>query len=148
MPKTAAPDSSGESMQIDDTKNRIYVANLDDELSEGDATEDRLVFLPDIEKRLTKIPRSVLTNQRSTEAAKNELVLYGIPSSLSVPKEQDNVRRAILESRARAREKAAELRPDRSRPIGFGPVNDEPHVTPNRTPGTPTEVDFDVMDLG
>jgi hypothetical protein len=32
-----------------------------------------------------------------------------VPTSLTVPKEQDNVRKAIIESRARNREKQAEL---------------------------------------
>jgi len=38
------------------------------------------------------------------------LILYGTPESISVPQEQDVVRKAILESRERARERAAQQR--------------------------------------
>ena len=91
-------------MQVDDTKDRVYIHNLDDELSDLESEEERLVFLPDIEKKLGKIPKSVLLGERHPSAG-SELVLYSVPTSLSVPKEHDNVRKAIIESRARAREK-------------------------------------------
>ena len=91
-------------MQVEDTKDRIYVHNLDDELSEIQSDEEKLVFLPDIEKKLNEIPKSVLLGERHPSVG-NEMILYGVPTSLSIPKEQDNVRKAIIESRARAREK-------------------------------------------
>ncbi|KAI9828648.1 MAG: hypothetical protein M1832_001751 [Thelocarpon impressellum] len=102
--------SSDELMQIDDTKDRVFVSTLDDDPadSEREGQEGSLVFLADIERRLTRIPRSLLTNP-SAKSTTGELVLYGIPSSLSVPEEHDNVRRAIIETRARAREKQAQL---------------------------------------
>jgi len=90
-------------MQLDDTKDKVYIYNLDDELSESDVQGDGLIFLPDIERRLTKIPDSILTNAKSTSNS-CEVVLYSVPSSLSIPKEQDSVRKAIIESRARMRE--------------------------------------------
>lgn len=91
-------------MQVDDTKDRIFIHNLDYELANVDSEEERLVFLPDIEKKLGKIPKSVLLGE-SYPSAGNEMVLYGVPTSLSVPQEHDKVRKAIIESRARAREK-------------------------------------------
>ena len=91
-------------MQLDDTKDRVYIHNLDDELSEIESEDEKLIFLPDIEKKLGKIPKSVLLGE-SHPSAGNELVLYGVPTSLSIPKEQDNIRKAIIESRERAREK-------------------------------------------
>lgn len=91
-------------MQVDDTKDRIFIHNLDDELANIDSEEERLVFLPDIEKKLGKIPKSVLLGE-SHPSTGNEMVLYGVPTSLSVPEEHDKVRKAIIESRARAREK-------------------------------------------
>lgn len=98
---------NGESMHLDDTKNRVYIHDLDQELSVIASEEEKLVFLPDIEKKLGKIPESVLTTR--FEPVKNsELVLYNVPSSLSVPPEQDNVRRAIIETRARARERQSQ----------------------------------------
>jgi len=93
-----------DSMNVDDTRDRIYIHNLDDEISDAESEGERLVFLPDIEKRLTKIPNSVLTSQ-SQPLTSNEVVLYGVPESISIPREKDNVRKAIIESRERARQK-------------------------------------------
>lgn len=88
-------------MQIDDTKEKVYINNLDREIAEIESEEGKLVFLPDIEKKFGKIPRSVLTT-KSQPVTSSEMILYNVPSSLSVPREQDNVRRAIIETRARA----------------------------------------------
>ena len=93
-----------ESMHLDDTNDKVYIHNLDDELADIESEEEKLVFLPDIEKKLGKIPKSVLLGE-GHPCTSNEVVLYSVPSSLSVPKEQDKVRKAIIESRARAREK-------------------------------------------
>ena len=94
-------------MQLDDTKHKVYIYNIDDELSsdsEGEG-DGKLVFLPDIEKRLreNRIPPSVLANQDG-ELAGMQLVLYSDPKSLSVPEEKDGVRKAIIEARRRLRE--------------------------------------------
>ncbi|RYP44383.1 hypothetical protein DL768_009149 [Monosporascus sp. mg162] len=98
-----------EAMQLDDTKHKVYIYDLDDELSsDGDESSDeaRLVFLPDIEKHLLqkRIPPSVLANPEG-ELAGMQLVLYSEPTSLTVPEERDSVRRAIVETRQRLREK-------------------------------------------
>lgn len=94
-------------MELENTRDKVYIHNLDQELSEIDSEGERLIFLPDIETKLARIPKSVLTGQ-SEPITSNEVVLYNIPSSLSIPREEDNVRRAILETRARAREKQAQ----------------------------------------
>ncbi|GAB1310994.1 Transcription factor TFIIIC triple barrel domain-containing protein [Madurella fahalii] len=97
-------------MRLDDTKYKVYIYNLDDELSESDAESEsgKLLFLPDIEKHLrtSRIPPLILEKPQNA-AAGRELVLYSVPSSISVPAEKDSVRRAIIEARARAREKQA-----------------------------------------
>jgi hypothetical protein len=93
-----------EHMQLDDTKHRVYIHNLDDELSDIESDEEKLVFLPDIEKKFNTIPRHILVGDKKD--THQELVLYNLPPSLSVPVEQDNVRKAILEARERAKEKA------------------------------------------
>lgn len=93
-----------EPMQVDETKDKVYIYNLDQELSDIESEEERLIFLPDIDKKLGKIPKSVLA-PRDTSVTGSEMILYNIPSSLSVPPEHDNVRKAIIESRARVREK-------------------------------------------
>lgn len=100
-------------MQLDDSKYKVYIYNLEDELSsESEAEQDgKLIFLPDIEKHLrqNRIPNQVLnTTQPSVvdpDILNKQLVLYSVPASITVPEEQDSVRKAILEARARMREK-------------------------------------------
>ncbi|KAL8835951.1 MAG: hypothetical protein Q9170_003108 [Blastenia crenularia] len=104
---TSVANATNDSMEMDDTKDRVYIHDLAAELSGVESDEETPLFLPDIEKKLSKIPRSVLTG-RNPPLTNTQMVLYNVPSSLSVPKEQDSVRRAILDSRARAREKQAE----------------------------------------
>lgn len=99
-----------DSMQLDDTKDRVYIYNLEDQLRDIDEEEGKLIFLPDIDRKLTKltkIPKSVLTST-SQPLANQEMVLYTVPSSLTVPEEKDNVRKAIIETRERARQKQVE----------------------------------------
>lgn len=92
-------------MQVDDTKHKVYIYDLDAELSDSESDDGKLVFLPDIEKHLreSRIPPSILANNDGELAGNTQLVLYNVPSSLSVPEEHDSVRKAIIETRARAR---------------------------------------------
>lgn len=94
-----------DTMHLDDTKHKVYIYNIDDELSSDSEDEGKLVFLPDIEKRLreNRIPKSVLAN-KDGELAGMQVVLYSDPKSLTVPEEQDSVRKAIIEARKRLRE--------------------------------------------
>ncbi len=140
-----------DSMQLDDTKDKVYIHNLDEQIAEIDS-EEGMVFLPDIEKKLGKIPHYLLTGDlRPT--AENQIVLYGVPTSISVPEEQDNVRKAIRESRARAREKqvlddqAAKARRDPVRAgVGYGMENRLSMDAEERKWGE--QQDADAMDLG
>ncbi|KAG6008007.1 hypothetical protein E4U21_005241 [Claviceps maximensis] len=106
----ASPFPLDDSMQLDDSKHKVYIYNLDDELtpdnSEDEDANGKLVFLPDVEKHLreNRIPPHVLANGDG-QLAGMQLVLYSDPKSLSVPEEKDGVRRAILEARQRTREK-------------------------------------------
>ncbi|TWU75348.1 hypothetical protein ED733_006986 [Metarhizium rileyi] len=96
-----------ERMELDNSQHKVYIYNIDDELSsESEDEQGKLVFLPDIEKHLrdTRIPPHVLANNAG-ELAGMQLVLYRDPTSLSVPKEKDSVRRAVLEARQMMREK-------------------------------------------
>ncbi|KAI7229409.1 hypothetical protein KC365_g8039 [Hortaea werneckii] len=96
-----------ELMAVDDTRDRVYIHNLDDELAEIESSdEERLIFLPDIEKKLSRLPSHVLTGQKDDK--NQELVLYSVPQSLTPSEESDITRRTILEARQRARDKAAE----------------------------------------
>lgn len=107
-PAQAHPQLDDDVMQLDDTKHKVYIYDLDAELSDSESSDDgKLVFLPDIEKHLreSRIPPSILANSEGELAGCNELVLYNVPSSLTIPEEQDSVRKAIIETRARARAK-------------------------------------------
>ncbi|KAK7751184.1 hypothetical protein SLS62_006868 [Diatrype stigma] len=117
----------GDDMQLDDTKHKVYIYNLDDELassSDGESSADegqqgRLMFLPDIQKHLlqNRIPPSVLANPEG-ELAGMQLVLYREPASLSVPEEHDSVRRAVIEARHRLREKQRDEQQQQQREAG------------------------------
>ncbi|OAF58177.1 hypothetical protein VC83_06432 [Pseudogymnoascus destructans] len=106
-------------MRLDDTKHKVYIYDLDKELEEIESSDDenKLVFLPDIEKRLLnrRIPSSILANKDGELAGMNQsqaMVLYDIPHSLTLTDEKDSVRKAILESRRRAQEELAVGRPE------------------------------------
>jgi len=94
-------------MLLEDTKDKIYIHDLDSELAELESDEENPVFIPDIEKHLNRIPKQVLVSQEPRSLANNQLVLYGVPTSLTVPEEHDNVRKAIIEARERARDRQA-----------------------------------------
>ncbi|CZR55256.1 uncharacterized protein PAC_05143 [Phialocephala subalpina] len=107
-PARAHTQPDDDAMQLDNTKHKVYIYDLDAELSDSESSDDgKLIFLPDIEKHLreSRIPPSILANSEGELAGCNELVLYNVPSSLTVPEEQDSVRKAIIETRARARAK-------------------------------------------
>ncbi|KFH45468.1 hypothetical protein ACRE_036950 [Hapsidospora chrysogenum ATCC 11550] len=114
-------------MHLDDSKYKVYIYNLDDELSSDDDTasadDGRLVFLPDIEKHLraNRIPPHVLTNGEG-ELAGMQMVLYSDPKSLTVPEEKDSVRRIIIEARNRARENQRQEMAGAGAPVSSGPA--------------------------
>ncbi|KAL8687608.1 MAG: hypothetical protein Q9218_006268 [Villophora microphyllina] len=103
------PPEQNDSMHLDDTKDKVYIHDLAAELSDIQSDEETPLFLPDIEKKLSKIPRSMLKSS-NPPITNTQMVLYNVPSSLSVPKEHDNVRRAIIDSRVRSMEKQAQER--------------------------------------
>ncbi len=121
--KATTPSLDEDVMHLDDTKHKVYIYDLDAELSDSESSSDegKLIFLPDIQKHLreSRIPASVLANEEGELAGYNkQLVLYHVPTSLSVPEDKDTVRKAIIETRARAREKAmAEKEQKRTAPI-------------------------------
>ncbi|KAF7713239.1 Uncharacterized protein PECH_002227 [Penicillium ucsense] len=92
-----------DAMMLDDTPHTTYIHDLDRELADVDVA-DGLFSIHPIAAKMLSVPESVL----SGPAQGKELVLYSDPSSLTVPREHDNVRKAIIESRARARERTRE----------------------------------------
>ena len=112
-------------MQLDDRPDRVYIHDLDAELaSDSESDGEKLIFLPDIEKRFSRLPQHVLTG--GGDNAGQEMVLYAVPQSLSVDAEHDSVRKAIVEARARAREKVAEE--ERARQEEMGRLYDQSAV--------------------
>ena len=132
---------------MDDTKEKIYIYNLDDELRAVDEDKEQLVFLPDIERKLNKIPKSVLRDH-SQPTTNSEVVLYQVPASLSVPEDQDNVRKAIIESRTRLRERQAEEATlgHNGKSTTSPPINSVAQLGHNTA--VAIEDDEDAMDLG
>lgn len=106
-------------MQVEDTKDKVYIFDLNKELAEVESGEDTPVFIPDIEKHIMKLPKSVLIGDDVKAAANKQMILYRPPSSLTVPAEKDNVRKAIIESRRRAQEK--QMAQILDKPNGFIP---------------------------
>lgn len=107
-PRRSRPTSSSpenDLMQVEDTPHRIYIHDLAAELSDVESDEENPIFLSDIEKHLSKIPKFILAGPEPKATRDNQIVLYSVPTSLTVPEEQDNVRKAIVEARARMREK-------------------------------------------
>lgn len=97
--------SDSEWMQIEETKDRVFIHDIDEELAEIESDDEHPIFLPDIEKHLIKIPHHILVNEDDRKKRDSmQLILYNVPSSLSVPESKDSVRRAILESRQRTRQ--------------------------------------------
>jgi len=96
-------------MEVEDTKDKVYIYDLDKELAESESDDERPIFIPDIERHLlARIPRHILIGDDAREAAKNmQMILYQAPTSLTVSPDKDNVRRAIIESRKRAQERQA-----------------------------------------
>ncbi|KAF4589480.1 hypothetical protein GQ602_003369 [Ophiocordyceps camponoti-floridani] len=106
-PPPQTPIQHDDAMQLDDDKHKVYIYNMDDDLSSDSEPDDgRLVFLPDIDRHLrqTRIPTAVLASPEG-ELAGMQVVLYNDPRSLTVPEEQDGVRRAILDARQRLRDR-------------------------------------------
>lgn len=113
-------DGNGEERM--DVDNVVYIASIDDELSDDEKDIDestekkKLVFISDIEREMTRIPHHVLKAggsggntdglnglETGGGGTSTDLVLYSVPKTLSVTEEKDNVRKAILETRERLR---------------------------------------------
>jgi hypothetical protein len=92
-------------MEVEDTPHRVYISDLSAELSDIESDEENPIFLSDIEKHLSKIPQHILMGPEPKPTETNQLVLYNVPTSLTVPEAQDNVRKAIVEARQRIRDK-------------------------------------------
>lgn len=142
-----------DSMNVDDTRHRVYVQNLDAEIAEIEANEpeERLIFLPDIEKHFSRIPEHLLTSPRDdiSAAQQQELILYSVPRSLTVDESHDSVRKAILDARQRARDKAVEEARREEMERQYAKDEDDAVETAHGySSGYDVEEDPDAMDIG
>ncbi|ORY00230.1 hypothetical protein BCR34DRAFT_494734 [Clohesyomyces aquaticus] len=145
-PRPPPPDDC---MEVEETRHRVYIHDLAAELSDIESDEENPIFLSDIEKHLAKIPKHILMGPEPKPTRDNALVLYNVPSSLTVPEEQDNVRKAIVEARARLRETQANAigEPDRVHAASVNRVRTT-SVSPQRMDDTLMEAsDSDAMDI-
>lgn len=138
-------------MQVDETRDRVYIHDLDAELADIESDEEKLIFLPDIEKHFSRIPKHVLTG-KNEDVEGQELVLYSVPKSLTVDEQQDAVRKAIVETRQRAREKALEDARQQNMNRQYGQTMDEAAETAHGystgyVTEMDTEADPDAMDM-
>jgi hypothetical protein len=138
------PTPSADYMPVDETKDRIVIHDLAAEIAEIEAAEPKTLFLPDIDRKVSAIPQRLLQDQ-SGSTNNTQMVLYEVPSSISVPKEADAVRKAIIAARARARERQA--RELEKQDIAFA-ISDTDTDTPSDLRETHTMYDLDAMDIG
>jgi hypothetical protein len=153
--RTPRPPRSSDGMEVEDTPHRVYIHDLAAELSDIESDEENPIFLADIEKHLSKIPQHILMGPEPKSNEHNQMVLYNVPTSLTVPEEQDNVRKAIVEARQRIRKKQANplTEPARTSSSGSSSSNSAslPMATdiPPPAPPPPTSIqnEDDAMDI-
>ena len=106
-------------MPVDDNPHRIFISDLDAAIAEIEAEEraakekqqEQAFFLPDdVDKEMSSVPDHVLKNSANGNGnlgppSSQALVLYKDPLSLSIPEEDDAVRKAVHEARQRIRER-------------------------------------------
>ncbi|POS84961.1 hypothetical protein EPUL_002960, partial [Erysiphe pulchra] len=100
------PSTNSDLMQIEDTKNKVFIHDLEAEILEVQSEEAKLIIHPEIEKHLRDIrftPQFIAPTSTSHED--KQLILYNEPGSITIPEELDSVKRIIVETRCRIREK-------------------------------------------
>ncbi|KAF2859053.1 hypothetical protein K470DRAFT_265561 [Piedraia hortae CBS 480.64] len=92
-------------MEVDETPNRVYIHNLQDEIAEIEAQEQAENQIGIFPPNVAKIPQHLLRD-KPDDNHNQQLILYSVPKSLTEDEGHDSVRKAIIEARQRAREKA------------------------------------------
>ncbi|KAI9836533.1 MAG: hypothetical protein M1837_003282 [Sclerophora amabilis] len=136
--------ANDELMQVDDTKDKVYITDLDAELADVDSEGEKLVFLPDIEKKISKIPTSVLEDHGASSKTGKEMILYKAPVPAKVSPEQDKARQTINVSRTRARQRQAAER----QANGSGNFSNSIRPGAGRGGFDPSNLEDDVMEIG
>ncbi|KAB8253607.1 hypothetical protein BDV32DRAFT_133861 [Aspergillus pseudonomiae] len=128
-------------MILDDTKYTVYIHDLEREIAETELPSDSITFVPGIVENLRAIPRFITTEAKPMC---NELVLYREPASLTVPRERDTVRKALIETRERARTTQCGRHPSAYSATYSGTAADPRNSNNTRHPGDAMEIDAGV----
>lgn len=102
-PVPSSPADQGDLMPVDETPSKVYIHDLAAEIAQIEAEEPKDMFLLDIDKKVSALPTNLLQN--TSPNPNTQLVLYREPSSISIPQEEDAVRKAVIEARRRVRER-------------------------------------------
>jgi hypothetical protein len=145
-----------EFMTVDETPHRVIITNLAHEIAQIEADEaaaSHTVFLPDIDKKVSAIPARFLQNHPPQNPSPSlslnpntALVLYRDPISITVPEEEDAVRKAIIAARTRAREKQAAEWKERDREGQNQDIELDDAMTDHSSHGDRDE-DLDAMEI-
>ena len=116
----ASHGTTDDCMTVDDTAYRVWVRDLDAEIAEIEAAEaeeqNADLHITDAGKEYSrsKVPEHLLRQNPSdptgSVATDMQMILYRDPISISVPEEDDAVRKTIIEARQRMRDKQAKER--------------------------------------
>jgi hypothetical protein len=115
-PPAPAPASAVDTvdlMPVDETPSKIYIHDLAAEIAQIEAEEPKDFFLADVDKKVSAIPATLLQNSHADPNM--QMILYREPSSISIPEEEDAVRKAIIDARRRLRERQRLEREDEER---------------------------------
>lgn len=112
-PAPASAPNDVDLMPVDETPSKIYIHDLAAEIAQIEAEEPKDFFLADVDKKVSAIPATLLQNSHADPNM--QMILYREPSSISVPVEEDAVRKAIIDARRRVRERQRAERDDEER---------------------------------
>lgn len=143
-------------MQIEDTKTRVYINDLEHEIAEIEKEEakKKIRFMPEIERELMAVPswlllpRSSESNGNNTD--NNQVILYQDPAYLSIPKKLDSHKSSLADGWQGSREKG--LGKPSYNNVGSPRKKEEAQLyglsgQPARFTGPSAGQDADIMDL-
>ncbi|KAK5941375.1 hypothetical protein PMZ80_006653 [Knufia obscura] len=136
-------------MPIDDTADRVWVHDLDAEIAEieaEEAREEQRIQLSEAGNQCARIPEHLWKQHSKPDdpASNMQMVLYRDPISISVPEEDDAVRKTILETRRRMQEKQMEHQ-EKVLPTAPSPdmADSFSRIQPSITPDGDIDMDLD-----
>lgn len=142
-------DADEDYMPLDDTADRVWVKDLNAEIAEieaAEAMEKNGLLLSAAGREHAKIPDHLLRRNPpelpDSSAANMQVILYRDPISISVPEEEDAVRKTIIEARQRVRNRQAVERESRLEVNVTAPIDESLAMSQDYN-----DVDEDNMEL-